>query len=703
MTAPTAKRPASELWAYLFLVYITIMLLYPVIFTKEQSFFIKQDNLHQAYPFLNKLAISLHKGYLPVWDANTFGGRSFAGEIQQGIFYPINLLWCWLLGTPKGIDVYYLDLLVALHYLIAAIGMYKVARTFQLPMMASIATALIFSFTSALGARSAGQTCIFFGLALMPWSIYWVAKYYMVRPFKRYLILAGLMAGLEILAGHMQPFFHTMLIDGIIIAFFEYRRKSTWSHLLVSSAINILLLLVFALIIALPQVYYASEYLSRCYRTVSHGYFIGPGEKVPLFVYAHWFIINLSNLGNLLGQQFVQPDDDNIIYMGILPLSLAILYLFWHRRGNLTAPHSELTKLLYIILAVGVLSVLGYLTFFYLILYEIPFVNQVRQLGRYIILISFSASLLVGLALTYIGGIKSWLFQNAPRLKLYLLAGLALNALYWVIFQQKLVPFSVSIPFLFTFLFFAGLQFPKLSFNFTIAAVVIICLDLFLNPVGYLSTRTGYYPAYFYARNKLIDSLEKSYGKYRMTFDMNDYGLERRNLGDLYNIQTKSGYSATKNKSYSDFIDVDQRLNSEVNALLNIRYVITDKYLDSNFIFKDSIPNLKLYETRNWYPRCYWKRQLGLPGKMIEEENRSSIQQLAYSDQYEKLQVDCAQKDTLIFSENYYPGWECYDNGKKVSIYPATIKNYPPLFRSIVLDKGRHMVELRYKKVFYWF
>ena len=57
----------------------------------------------------------------------------------------------------------------------------------------------------------------------------------------------------------------------------------------------------------------------------------------------------------------------------------------------------------------------------------------------------------------------------------------------------------------------------------------------------------------------------------------------------------------------------------------------------------------------------------------------------------------------MIFSENYYPGWECYDNGKLIDMYAATIKNYPPLFRSIVLDKGRHLVELKYKKVFYWF
>ncbi|HEY4206956.1 MAG TPA: hypothetical protein VGM31_09090 [Puia sp.] len=701
MSQLPVQRRTTEWWAYLFLIYITGVLLYPVIFTKEQSFFIKQDNLHQAYPFFCKLAISLHKGYLPLWDANTYGGRSFVGEIQQGIFYPLNLLWCVLFSTSKGIDVYYLDLLVAFHYLISMFGMYRVARTFRLPVAASVAAALIFSFTSALGARSAGQTCIFFGLALLPWSVYFVSRFYSARPRKRYLVFAGVIAGSEILAGHMQPFFHTMMIDALIIVFFEYRRKIAWRRLFVSSAINSLLVLAFAMIIALPQLYYASEYLSRCYRTISYGYFIAPGQKVPLLAYAHWFIINPSNLGNLLGQRLVQPDDDNIIYMGILPLCLLLLYLFWHRRASLLPPHWELTNLLCIILGIGVLSVLGYLTFFHLILYEIPYVNLVRQLGRYIILISFSASLLVGLALTHIVEIKRWLFSDASRVKFYVLLGLSLNAGYWALFQQKLVPIDVSIPFLATFLFFLALQ--KRSFNFAVAAVVVICLDLFMNPVGYLSTHTGFYPNYFYSRNRLIDSLENSYGKYRVVFDMSDYSQERRNLGDLYNIQTKTGYSATVNQLYADFTGTDRHLHSEVNDLLNIRYVLTDKALDSNFVFKDSIRNMKLYETKNWYPRCYWKRQLGMRGKLIEKENSSSIRQLAYSDQFEKLLIDCTQKDTLIFSENYYPGWECYDNGRQVNIYPVGIKRYPPLFRSIVLDKGRHEIVMKYKKAFYWF
>jgi len=177
--------------------------------------------------------------------------------------------------------------------------------------------------------------------------------------------------------------------------------------------------------------------------------------------------------------------------------------------------------------------------------------------------------------------------------------------------------------------------------------------------------------------------------------------MTRRNLGDVYNIQTKYGYCATVNKPYHDFIHYNE--SPETDDLLNVIYVITDKVLDSNFIFKDSTRQLNLYERKNYYPRCYWKHQLGKRGAEIEEENKGMIRQLSYADQYQQWSIHCNWPDTLIFSENDYPGWKCYDKGKEIPVYEPTIRDYPRLFRAIALEKGEHMIEFKYNKVFYWF
>lgn len=701
--ATSTRKDYSDFWAYLFLVYAAALLLYPIVFTREGSFFIKQDNLHQAYPFYNKLAIALHKGYLPVWDANTYGGKNFAGELQTGIFYPVNIVWCLIFGSATGIGTYYLDLLMALHFLICLFGMYSLAKVFKMPPPAAVAAALVFSFSGAVGARAAGQTCIFCGLTLMPWSIYFTVRYWLGNRYKLYLIISGLFAGLEILAGHMQPFFHTILINAIIILFYSYSDSKDLKSFVLPGVTKVCLIVISGFVTALPQLYYASQYLARCYRTVSGGVFISPGEKVPLYIYGHWFIIKPENLFNFFVQGYAQPDDDNTLYMGILPFLLVLSWLLWRKCGIISEHFCNLTKLLSIILLIGFLSALGYLTFFHLILYEVPFVNLVRQLGRYIIMISFSGSLLAGLAITHLKGFSEIFVLNSRTMKIAVLGFIGLNALYLMVFQQKYIPIAVSIPIGLVSLFFLAISEVKKPLYLSIGAVAIIVADLFLNPVSYFSTRTPFYPDHFYARNRIVDTLEATYGKYRVAFQMNNYSLVRRNLGAIYTIQTNWGYGATVNKPYADFTEMDHVRNPEINDLLNVRYVLADAPLDSNFIFKDSLGQIMLYERKTWYPRCYWKRQLGKQGNEIEIENQGFIRELAYSDYYQKFDVRCEIPDTLIFSENDYPGWTCFDNGKNIKTFSPTIKNYTPLFRAIVLNKGEHLIEFRYNKVFSFF
>ena len=700
---------SRNIWAYGILVYATFVLLYPVVFSKQGSFFIVGDNLHQGYPFMHKLASSLHKGYLPLWDANTYGGRDFTGEMQSGIFYPLNVLWCLLFGSIKGIDVYYIDLLVVLHYFICLIGMYKLSRVFQMPSTAAIGAALTFSFSGVLCARSGCETCIFYGLCLMPWALYFLSKYYWEQSHKKYLVFTGLIAGLQILAGHIQPFFHTFLISVLFILFYEYRNRKSWKTLFFSVIINAAIILVFAIILALPQVYYAAEYLSRSYREVGKAVYVDPLQKVPLYVYLYWYILKPSDFENFLGQKSAVLDDFNYLYMGILPFSLFIIFLIKSRFLKMISEHVYLTRLLVIILIFGILSVLGYLTFFPYILHAIPFVSGIRELSRFTILISFTDALFVGLALTYLEQLRAQLFQPASKLTIYVLSALTLNALYWIFFQRGDISLDVSIPYLLAFIFFLVLSTGKLNAYVRLLAIALILVDLYMNPVNFQWTQAKFYPSNFYGRNRVINFLETTYGKYRVTFNMIDHSLTKRNLGDVYNIQTKWGYDATVNKIYYQFLNHDPKperdtlSDPEIDDLLNIRYVMTDQILDSNYIFRDSTADFNLYERKNYYPRCYWKHQLGEPGRAIEAENEAVIRQLSYSDVDQKWVIQCSSPDTLIFSENSYPGWRCYDNQREVKMIPVSIKNHPPLFRCVALNKGSHIVEFRYRKVFYWF
>lgn len=690
--------------APLFLLFSTVFFLYPVIVDKTASFCIEQDNVHQGYAFFSKLNSSLHKGYLPVWDANTYGGRSFAGEIQPGIFYPLNILWCLLFGTVRGVDVYYLDLLVCFHYLVCALGMYFLARRLKLSVPGSVFASLIFTFTGALSFRSSAQTWTFFGLTWLPWVVYHIAGHYLMERRKKYLVWAGLTAGLQILAGHIEPFYHTILICGIVVCFYEFHGKTGWVNYLCVICIKVGVIILIAFLLALPQLYYTAQYLPHSYRYVSGGYYIKMGQKVPKFIYTHWFVIGLQNLGNFFGKTLAQPDDGNLLYMGILPLFFVGMALLKRKALAFSSNHLRLITMLLVIISIGLLSVLGYVTLFCQFLYYFPLVNGIRELGRYSILISFGASLLAGLVVTQISEFKGQFSERAGAAGKWVTGVVAVNGLYLVFFQSDAVSLPIAVPYVLCAIFLL-LSYLRLISGQQYAAVAVVFLvaDIFLNDVNFLSTRYNSYPTNYYAKNKILDFLKTTYGRYRVSFQMKDYSEVRRSIGDIYDIQTKWGYAATVEESYFQFVTGRDGSDPQKDDLLNVRYILADQALDSSYIYKDSIPHLLLYERRNYYPRCYWRHQVGKPGVQIEEENKEMVMPLEYSDLYQKVQVNCSSSDTLVFSENYYPGWECFDNGKRVSIFKWGLPGGHPLFRAVYLDRGHHLLEMRYNKVFYFF
>jgi hypothetical protein len=699
------KRLLTQLTVSAFFLAFVLIQFYPVIFSREKTFFFYGDNVQQIYPFMNKIASSLHKGYLPLWDANSFGGKSFPGDPQTAVFYPVNLLWCWIFGSINGIDFYYLDLLVVLHYLFALAGMYKLARVFQLSIPASIGTALVFSFTGVLATRASLEAHIFFSLTYMPWVVYFIARYYWQQPHKRYLIYAGVAGGLQILAGHMQPFFHTMIIALILAIYYEYQRRRNWSSFVLNLFRNFAIIGIFSSLLALPQIYYSARFLLRSYREVGGGpypsLFVRSDQPAPLSTYLHRFVFRPTDLGNLLGGMPTINADYNSIYMGILPLFLTIILIFRGKLLQMAKPHLELKGIFILILILGILSILGSVTFIPYILHILPLFSWIRELARYAILINFSGAILLGLTLTHLEQLANQLYQPSLKPTFYLLVFLTLNAIYWIFVPLTEIPLTGAPAYLLAFIFLLILVRIRTGHGIKYIAVGFVALELLVQFNFNGPANTQYTPPQYWNKNKMYKTLEESYGQFRVDFQGTYLTLLPGNLGDIFRIQTKNGYCSAVNEDFYNYTHYSQ--TRELDDLLNIRYVLSSNLLDSGHILRDSIKALYLYERENYYPRCYWKHQLGLPGKMIEEQNKGNIQQLDYSDQYQQWAIDCQTPDTLIFSENDYPGWECYDNKKKISIYRPTLGPYPLLFRSVPLNRGRHIIEFKFRKAFYWF
>ncbi len=111
------------------------------------------------YPTYTFAAAWWRRGVIPLWNPHLFGGMSFVGDIQSGIFYPLNLITFFLTSPLTFRDMEFLSVL---HFFIAGAAMYaflrfgawKLDSNFQAPTynvqlsrLAALAGALAFEFS----------------------------------------------------------------------------------------------------------------------------------------------------------------------------------------------------------------------------------------------------------------------------------------------------------------------------------------------------------------------------------------------------------------------------------------------------------------------------------------------------------------------------------------------------------------------------
>ncbi|MCC7355669.1 MAG: hypothetical protein IT330_18160, partial [Anaerolineae bacterium] len=141
---------------------------------------------------------NLQRGVLPLWNPYLYGGAPFIGEIQAGLFYPIN--WAvWLLGP--AVSYRSLEMLSIFHVWWAGLGTYLFLRG-RAGRMASLAGAVAFMF-SDLYIIHFGNLNLIAVAAWLPW-VFWAYERALTRREARWAVAAGALLGIGTLAGHLQ-------------------------------------------------------------------------------------------------------------------------------------------------------------------------------------------------------------------------------------------------------------------------------------------------------------------------------------------------------------------------------------------------------------------------------------------------------------------------------------------------------------------
>lgn len=686
--APWLKSPAG---VAVLMALLTVAILSPVLIFQTTTLFINQDNVNQFYSWYQKLATSWHEGYLPLWNSDMYSGWSFAAELQPGILYPINWLWVALFGSVQGISEYALNWLMALHFWIAAFGAYLFIKELKAERWAAFVAAATFAFSGAVAIRSFSQSVIFFGLAILPWVLYTYAKFIKTRK-QKWLLASGALWGLTFVVGHIQPFFHialTVIVLELVGLYKSWQGFSKLWQAVVGLAKRLVVFGLAALVIMLPQLIVSAPYINDNYRVQANG-LLSSDVKIDYGYFAKPFNVDMHEFANLI-EPFSYPiRDTNDFYIGLVAVVVitAVLFVCRQQLKN-TAIWATHKSFITVLLVLSVVAMLGYVTWFAVVLYELPFVYQVRQLGRYAVLFD------LGLILVLTAALQAAVVAKLTKKQKIILgavgAFLLINAVYVLALRQYIfnVHFALSLG-------LSGLAIMTivLAKQQKKALLVLIFLSMLaVNTQWFLPTikHSTHTPSTYKISQDLAELVGKTSGNYRV--DGGD--LLPPNISNIYKFQSMWGYSATIYAPYFEFTQSPRLDPDLVRDMLGVQLLATKNPKKSQqVVYKDPSTGISVIQRPMALPKMFTTDEPGSTSRA--DYHGLPVTTDLYKDVKQKYTVTLEKDAQVILSEMNYPGWQAMLDGKRVEVKSYEIDGTKPL---IMLDipAGTHMVEMNFK------
>ena len=172
----------------------------------------------QFYPWRDYAFDMLRAGQLPLWNPYNGAGAPLIANYQSALFYPLN--WLGLI-LPLGLA---LSLTAVLHLVHRGLGHVVLHRAAGVPTLGRGVSALAFGLTGYLVARL-GTYPMIAAAAWMPWLL-WAALGILQQRRLRDAGLLALLIGLQLLAGHAQTAWYSLLLLGLFALFWVLRHRA---------------------------------------------------------------------------------------------------------------------------------------------------------------------------------------------------------------------------------------------------------------------------------------------------------------------------------------------------------------------------------------------------------------------------------------------------------------------------------------------
>ena len=708
------------------------------------SAYLFDDFIEQYYPGKFMSSVMLSKGIIPFWNPFVFSGMPFLADLQIAVFYPFNFVLTLFVKNDK-LSALAIQNSIIIHYLLTSVFTFYLAKHFKLSGLFSLLFALMFTYSSYMMVHMIHMPLVeaatWFPLFFLLWLRFIETnKYY-------YTLLAGIVMAICILAGYPQvPFFNFFFIGvySLFVSYDLYKSGNLKKGIIILLGLAVTVLITFGL--SAFQLLPTLEFIGLSNRASFDYNFAKQGS---MHIYDYITLIIPKYFGVWSGNEKITdlkywsnhqegPWMFSVSNVFVSVLVIVLFYpsvkYFFKEKKHITLAYFSL-----FIIAFSFLFSLGGNFFFHKLMYDfVPFFSRFRN-PAHIVYIMMMAVLL----LTMIGtdGIIKDDKQNEYFSKKYLITiGSVILLLFFVTFSGMLLPvnlqqaaqvsayvksqalvfFLISALFLIVLFLYSGKK-----INSNIFGYLILGLMLFEIYYIWFDQNNGTKnPEQLYTQRTQLSEKFKQEMKsenFRVNARDGGYMLFQRNQGFVDNIEFLEGYGALMLKNFIP-PNNSEKGSTQTHDLMNVKYkIFTDStgkgkslglsntYLPRVMMFYDAVrlssdSLVKDFMTRKDFD---YRKTLVIEDRedlTLPKHNptdtlpvSSTAKITEYSLNNIKVDVETPVDGLLYFSEVYYPAWKAYVDGNPVKVLKTDY-----CMRSVLVGKGKHVVEMKYESDSFW-
>ncbi len=729
------NRSVSRNYIALGVLVLALLVIFNRLFTGE-VFFWGLPSL-QFYPWRDYAFDLLRSGHIPFWNSLNGAGAPLLANYQSALLYPIN----WL-GLILPI-AWFMSLTAVLHLFIAGWGMWMFTGRLGLTELGRGVSALAFALTGYLVARLGTYPTVFVA-AWIPWLM-WAALSILIDARRRDIGWLALFTGMQLLAGHAQTTWYSMLLLGCFSVWWTITHRVNWHRLGI-----IIVGLMIGAGLAAVQLLPTAELLAQSQRSGGVVY-----DTVMNFSYAPARMLNFLSpniFGTPANGTYATKGAffEDAVYFGLIPLISALVALLtwgWGKIRKAERPDYFVSiPFWFIIVAIAFVLALGKYSPVFPFLYKyVPTFSMFQAPVRWHIWTVFGLSVLAGM------GVGMWTRGYWVLFGTRLAIAAAIGAALLAGIAPRFLPATLSTSQAFVNLIYAvistgilgalagtlTLAQPELKTErrykwWMLAVWVVIAGDLVyaawgLNPtvpssfydrkaVEPASDNRAYWPMSVDKQLKFEEGGYLQFHDYRVAVDKQaEYRTsELPNLNMIDRVSLLNNFEPLLVDGFKRYIDLVEGHPAQRDALLRAAGV--------DRVYDEQGKSQMLAESgqRAWFvdTACWHQDNASLEAGLIGEWDVKQVVHLLgqgdcpangtiqvgntvqkIEDKSDQVVVDVTTDHAgwLVLADTYYPGWSAIIDGVSTEIQQANM-----MFRAVPVPAGAHEVRFEYHFRWMW-